>query len=85
MSTGFSSGAYGGNPTALPEIGMTLQPQRDIARTLRVLNHAEACGNVALTCRHFTLSYSDSGRNLVGECRGNGWVDHTVVLNGRRR
>jgi transposase len=32
------------------------QAQRDIARKLRVLNHAKETGNVSQTCRHFSIS-----------------------------
>ena len=32
------------------------QKQRDIKRKLAVLEYAEACGNVAKTCRHFGIS-----------------------------
>ena len=35
---------------------MNQQAQRDISRKLKVLNHAEASRNVALTCRHFGIS-----------------------------
>jgi transposase InsO family protein len=35
---------------------MNLQAQRDIARKLKVLDHAAESGNVAFTCRHFGIS-----------------------------
>lgn len=33
-------------------------------------------------CVELSLSYSDSGRDFVGSCRGNGWVDYRVTLHG---
>lgn len=33
-------------------------------------------------CVSLYLQYSDSGRSILGDCRGNGWVDYTVTLNG---
>lgn len=35
---------------------MTTQQQRDISRKLRILNHAEATGNISKTCRYFGIS-----------------------------
>src|SRR5262249_45254910 len=35
---------------------MTVQPQRDISRKLRLLNHAKDSGNVSATCRYFGIS-----------------------------
>lgn len=35
---------------------MTQLEQRDISRKLRVLNHANECGNVSRTCRYFGIS-----------------------------
>lgn len=35
---------------------MTHPHQRDIARKLRVLKHADQTGNVSHTCRHFGIS-----------------------------
>ena len=36
------------------------QGQKDIARKKRVLDYAEACGNVNKACRHFGVSRSGS-------------------------
>jgi hypothetical protein len=35
-------------------------------------------------CVVLTLRYSDSGRGVFGDCRGNGWADYAVTVNGRR-
>jgi hypothetical protein len=34
-------------------------------------------------CVVLELRYSDSGRSVLGDCRGNGWVDYNVTVNGR--
>ena len=36
-------------------------------------------------CAILTLSYSDSGLGILGDCKGNGWVDYAVTLNGIRK
>lgn len=37
------------------------------------------------SCVVLTLQYSDSGRGIFGDCKGNGWVDYAVTLNGQRK
>ncbi|MEO6610499.1 MAG: hypothetical protein ABIN69_18745 [Aestuariivirga sp.] len=46
------------------------QVQRDIVRKKRVLDYAEACGNVNKACRHFGVTRFNFylWRNIVG-CR----------------
>ncbi len=36
-------------------------------------------------CVSLTLSYSDSGRNFIGDCQGNGWIDYEVDVTGLRK
>lgn len=36
-------------------------------------------------CVVLNLRYSDSGRGLLGDCKGNGWVDYSVTVNGRKK
>lgn len=33
-------------------------------------------------CVRLDMRYSDSGRSVLGDCRGNGWVDYNLTLNG---
>jgi hypothetical protein len=33
-------------------------------------------------CVRLDMRYSDSGRSLLGDCRGNGWVDYSLTVNG---
>jgi hypothetical protein len=33
-------------------------------------------------CVRLDMRYSDSGRSILGDCRGNGWVDYNLTLNG---
>lgn len=35
-------------------------------------------------CVVLRLHYSDSGRSPLGDCKGNGWVDYDVTVNGTR-
>ena len=34
------------------------------------------------SCVVLTMQYSDSGRGIFGDCKGNGWVNYQVVVNG---
>ena len=34
------------------------------------------------SCIVVSLQYSDKGRGLLGDCRGNGWVKYSVRVNG---
>ncbi len=60
----------------------------------RVLNWTERANSVRngsasvdrdpqrANCVKLTLRYSDSGRGPLGDCRGNGWADYTITVNG---
>lgn len=43
-----------------------------------------AVGSPTLDCGNLVLQYSDSGRNLVGDCKGNGWVSASTTIVGTR-
>jgi hypothetical protein len=48
------------------------QAQHDIARKLRILNHAKHYGNVPQTCRYFSIN---SEKSSIG---GNEYMKRTV-------